>query len=786
MANGLITKQSDLTSLKYSSMPLGSTAPFITKNIGQAPGSAIGLEIQARIDDTSRIAQMLVSKPGIKYLLHEAELQQFQVGQRIKKAQQQKGKTVAGAVLQQVGSTIVDTLKIAGSTLAQVAVDGTGTHFLKGFKTNTYLQPEGGNTASGFAQFFGAGGIEGAQYALRGEVVPGVHRTELLTDTRSSNFDYVGGDVFVDRNEILNKTLLPDATIGLAKINAQKGVAIPVQKGPETTATPGNNNDQNLIQSIQSTGSFTQDIIPDSITNIGEQISEGSGYYTNRALDATNAAVNNNAVPIKTVEKNGKQEPAYIQTTAKSGVKSKSNLIKSIPVSGSVAQVLAEQGVQSSTYSDVKTYNNKTSQVNINAAVTGSSISNGGTTPTDFLKETSISIQDSKDQKLIDKKSSAKSEDSKKAKNKYKKGQSYAQTKGAVTPDSEIQHIYKSIADADTAAKRSHRSQPEPGLADEYSEGSTYSDEQATRLIGESTVPTQKETRVLLGDQGKTSKASINYWTPAAENEVDGINMLDVSDRVDTAGAGRDLAKFYFEIITPEGSKFLYFRAHLKDINDNYTANWESHKYVGRAEDFYTYGGFGRDVDFSFTVAAATRNEMKPLYRKMVYLASSTAPTYGASGFMRGTLARLTIGSYLDQIPGVITSVKYSISTDVPWDIAMGQPEGVENDMQVLPMVIECSVSFKPIHDFAPQTGLHHYFTNSHEGPKFFESGEGDFSKTPITSAIAQKQADDKLNAQIAKAQADNQAKAQAAAKKAAEDALKNAYDSNLSFSAGI
>jgi PHP family Zn ribbon phosphoesterase len=56
----------------------------------------------------------------------------------------------------------------------------------------------------------------------------------------------------------------------------------------------------------------------------------------------------------------------------------------------------------------------------------------------------------------------------------------------------------------------------------------------------------------------------------------------------------------------------------------------------------------------------------------------------------------------------------------VPWEIAMGQPEGVENDVQVLPMVMECSISFKPIHDFAPQTGLYHYFTNSHEGVKFF------------------------------------------------------------------
>ena len=104
---------------------------------------------------------------------------------------------------------------------------------------------------------------------------------------------------------------------------------------------------------------------------------------------------------------------------------------------------------------------------------------------------------------------------------------------------------------------------------------------------------------------------------------------------------------------------------------------------------------------------------MKPLYRKIVYLASSTAPTYGGQGFMRGTLAKITVGSYLSQIPGVITSVKFNLIDGMPWEIAMQNPEaGTDDDVQELPMGLQCSVSFKAIHDFAPQTGLQHYFTN--------------------------------------------------------------------------
>ena len=99
-----------------------------------------------------------------------------------------------------------------------------------------------------FAQFFGAGGVEGAQYALRGEIVPGQHKTELLTDTRSSNFDYVGGDVFVGRNERLNTPLPEDVDDRQTKLNAESGTPITVITSDseirETTATPGNNTKQ--------------------------------------------------------------------------------------------------------------------------------------------------------------------------------------------------------------------------------------------------------------------------------------------------------------------------------------------------------------------------------------------------------------------------------------------------------------------------------------------------------------------------------------------------------------
>lgn len=567
MASGLITKNTDLKSLKYSSMPFGGDKPYVTKDIGQAPSNQVGLEISHRIDDVSRIAQMLVGKPGIKYLLHEAELQQIGVGQRIKKAQQ-GGKSLAGAVLQQVGSTLLTTAKIVGSTLAQVPVNGTGTHFLKGFRTDTYLQPSGPGNISAFASFFGAGGVEGAQYALRGEIVPGEHKTELSSKTSD-----------LSPYSTTEDKVATNTTKGFNNVN--------YDNSPYTNkAVPKTK----VLGSIDKTG-ISGSGLPDSYENVGKTYTSGSTF---------------------------------------TGTDTKKN-IGAILASGSSTLAV---GTNTGKYNHIHGIPN---------TITGSATQN---------------------------------------------------------------------PNFDKAAV-------------DYTDTATYSQEQAKRVIGNTTKRTQKETRVGLGDQGKTAKANVNYWTPAKPLEIDKLNALDISNtRQDGAAEARDLAKFYFEIITPEGSKFLYFRAHIKSIDDSFNADWQAHKYVGRAENFYTYGGFDRDVNVSFTIAAATRTEMRPLYRKMVYLASSTAPTYGVSGLMRGTLARLTVGSYLDQIPGVITSVKFTVDNNVPWEIAMGQPEGVENDVQVLPMVMECSVAFKPIHDFAPQTGLHHFFTNSHKGPKFFEPGE--------------------------------------------------------------
>ena len=232
----------------------------------------------------------------------------------------------------------------------------------------------------------------------------------------------------------------------------------------------------------------------------------------------------------------------------------------------------------------------------------------------------------------------------------------------------------------------------------------------------------KRETRVNLGDQARRSNIS-SYTGELEPGTIDGINMLppikleSASDRREIGVTkGRDLIKFRFEVITPDTSTILYFRAFLDQFNDSYNGDWSKNNYLGRGEAFYTYTGFDRSINLGFKIAAATRHEMQPLYQKMVFLASSTAPTY-SSNFMRGTLVNLTVGDYVYNMPGFIEQVNYTWQTDYPWEIAMSRPEGSgilaqDKDMQELPHVLDCSVNFKPIHQFTPQTGLYHYITN--------------------------------------------------------------------------
>jgi len=219
---------------------------------------------------------------------------------------------------------------------------------------------------------------------------------------------------------------------------------------------------------------------------------------------------------------------------------------------------------------------------------------------------------------------------------------------------------------------------------------------------------TNIEQRVHLGNPADPNRDLSSYTAGTGLGAVDKINALPLYKSNKVAGDDtlpvNDLVKFRIAIVGTDGQKvFIHFRAFLDSVSDNYTADWQAHKYVGRGENFYTYGGFDRKMSLSWTVYAQSKEELIPMYQKLNYLASSLAPRYNG-GFMQGTLAELTVGGYVHDQPGIITGLNYELSEQSTWDIGINDAGGSDDRVKELPHMIKVTgFSFTPIHTFIPE-----------------------------------------------------------------------------------
>lgn len=226
--------------------------------------------------------------------------------------------------------------------------------------------------------------------------------------------------------------------------------------------------------------------------------------------------------------------------------------------------------------------------------------------------------------------------------------------------------------------------------------------------------PSQKTTneskgisqRVNMGAPGKTPTykySSSVYFSDA----VDKITALDLySGTSITGSATNDLVKFRIQTIPFSGSQptFIHFRALIDSFADNYAAGWGDTQYVGRADSLHNYESFKRDISLSFTVVAQSKAELTPMYKKLNYLASILAPSYNKNGFMRGNMVKLTLGGYLYEQPGFITSLSYTIPDTSTWEIGIDGKGGSDSSVKELPHMIKVSgFNFTPIHTFLPE-----------------------------------------------------------------------------------
>ncbi len=229
---------------------------------------------------------------------------------------------------------------------------------------------------------------------------------------------------------------------------------------------------------------------------------------------------------------------------------------------------------------------------------------------------------------------------------------------------------------------------------------------------------TRKVTDGTDGNKAEAGNGLLNYNSTLKESfrAVDKINYVDVIQPNSNGGIPKglepyikDMCNFRIECadprynFNPRKSKIIVFRAFIESFSDKLSNSHNEIKYSGRAEAFKTYASFGRDINVSFKIAAQTRHEMKPLYRKVNFLAAQVAPYY-LYGRMQTPQQKITIGDYLVKTPGVITGVDISWQKDYPWEIK--NDSELDSEMLVLPQVLDVSFSFKITHDFDVENSI--------------------------------------------------------------------------------
>ena len=170
----------------------------------------------------------------------------------------------------------------------------------------------------------------------------------------------------------------------------------------------------------------------------------------------------------------------------------------------------------------------------------------------------------------------------------------------------------------------------------------------------------------------------------------------------DSQGTNRefdDLVPFKFFHVNEQ--KWIVFRANLTGITDTIQPTWNEKKYIGRADNVYTYTGTTRSINFSFTILVTSPKEMKPLYEKLSYLIGLQYPKYRKltiGTYMEAPFVKLTIGDLFTNVPGIIDGgMTLTIDDDATWEVRQEQPADLTTGDQIqiakLPRWVEVSVN---------------------------------------------------------------------------------------------
>ncbi len=164
------------------------------------------------------------------------------------------------------------------------------------------------------------------------------------------------------------------------------------------------------------------------------------------------------------------------------------------------------------------------------------------------------------------------------------------------------------------------------------------------------------------------------------------------------------------------------FSAYMTGFKDNFNATWNDINYAGRAESFYIYNKFKRNVSFNLKIPCFNKIQLFEKHRALGQLASTTAGSYNGNGLLAGVLLKVNVGNYLVGEYAVLNSLNYSIPDDASWDIS--------NDA-LLAMYLDVNVDLTIIHRKLPEY--------EQSGPNTLKNGFFGYLPNPENSTQAQR-----------------------------------------------
>ena len=177
----------------------------------------------------------------------------------------------------------------------------------------------------------------------------------------------------------------------------------------------------------------------------------------------------------------------------------------------------------------------------------------------------------------------------------------------------------------------------------------------------------------------------------AGTGKSDYVNSLQILTRTDLDGTDAqgfnpgggmvqykpyesDQIAFYFHDLVND--KYIPFRATVKGLSEQLSADWSPVNYIGRADTLYNYTGFKRTISFNFQIVAMSISELMPMWKRINYLASLTKPSKYTpyeiesqiSNFITPPLITFTIGDMYKEQPLILQTVGITIPEDALWE----------------------------------------------------------------------------------------------------------------------